>query len=200
MQAFQDYYPEALAHCYGCGRNNEHGHQIKIFWDGDETVTHFQPRPEHTAIPGFVYGGLLASQIDNNRGQPPIVIAKAPPGSPHAAWRTGVSFWWTKRSVAGGSHRVRGFHDPDFAGRIEFLGERHPVLNQFSIFLDAIDKLNPVAAGGFDFNRNRHRRPRFLKLLVGRNMLAEGAKTPCEKTHGEDFRADNTVHGRKNTY
>lgn len=62
--AFQDTYPENLAHCYGCGRNNTHGHQIKTFWDGDETVTHFQPRPEHTAIPGFVYGGLLASLID----------------------------------------------------------------------------------------------------------------------------------------
>ena len=64
MQAFQDYYPETLAHCYGCGRNNDQGHQIKTFWDGDETVTRFQPRPEHTAIPGFVYGGLLASLID----------------------------------------------------------------------------------------------------------------------------------------
>jgi len=62
--AFQDTYPENLAHCYGCGRNNAQGHQIKTFWDGDETVTHFQPRPEHTAIPGFVYGGLLASLID----------------------------------------------------------------------------------------------------------------------------------------
>src|SRR5574343_1769940 len=64
MLAFQDYYPETLAHCYGCGRNNEQGHQIKTFWDGDETITRFQPRPEHTAIPGFVYGGLLASLID----------------------------------------------------------------------------------------------------------------------------------------
>ena len=64
MQAFQDYYPESLAHCYGCGRNNPDGHQIKTYWEGDETVTHFQPRPEHTAIPGFVYGGLLASLID----------------------------------------------------------------------------------------------------------------------------------------
>ena len=64
MQAFQDYYPENLAHCYGCGRNNAHGHQIKTFWDGDETVTRFQPHPEHTAIPGFVYGGLIASLID----------------------------------------------------------------------------------------------------------------------------------------
>jgi acyl-coenzyme A thioesterase PaaI-like protein len=64
MQAFQDYYPENVAHCYGCGRLNELGHQIRTVWDGDETVTRFQPRPEHTAIPGFVYGGLLASLID----------------------------------------------------------------------------------------------------------------------------------------
>ncbi len=64
MQAFQDYYPENVAHCYGCGRLNEQGHQIKTYWEGDETVTRFTPRPEHTAIPGFVYGGLLASLID----------------------------------------------------------------------------------------------------------------------------------------
>lgn len=64
MRAFQDTYPENVAHCYGCGRLNEHGHQIKTYWDGDETVTRFQPHPQHTAIPGFVYGGLIASLID----------------------------------------------------------------------------------------------------------------------------------------
>jgi acyl-coenzyme A thioesterase PaaI-like protein len=42
QKAFQDYYPDHMAHCYGCGRLNEH----------------------HTAIPGYVYGGLLASLID----------------------------------------------------------------------------------------------------------------------------------------
>lgn len=63
-KAFQDYYPDYLAQCYGCGRLNEHGHQIKSFWDGDETVAHFTPQPYHTAIPGYVYGGLLASLID----------------------------------------------------------------------------------------------------------------------------------------
>jgi acyl-coenzyme A thioesterase PaaI-like protein len=63
-KAFQDYYPENVAHCYGCGRLNEAGYQLKTYWEGDETVTRFQPRPEQTAIPGFVYGGLLASLID----------------------------------------------------------------------------------------------------------------------------------------
>ena len=39
--AFQDYYPEDVAHCYGCGRLNEHGHRIKSYWDGDETAPRF---------------------------------------------------------------------------------------------------------------------------------------------------------------
>jgi len=61
---FQDYYPDILAHCYGCGKLNEHGHQIKSYWDGEESVCHFLPRPYHIAIPGYVYGGMLASLID----------------------------------------------------------------------------------------------------------------------------------------
>ncbi|MCP4425629.1 MAG: PaaI family thioesterase [Chloroflexi bacterium] len=62
--AFQDYYPDDVAHCYGCGRLNERGHQIKSYWDGDESVAHFTPEPYHTAVPGYVYGGLIASLID----------------------------------------------------------------------------------------------------------------------------------------
>lgn len=64
QHAFQDYYPDQMAHCYGCGRLNELGLQIKSYWDGDETICLFQPRPYHTAIPGYVYGGLIASLID----------------------------------------------------------------------------------------------------------------------------------------
>jgi acyl-coenzyme A thioesterase PaaI-like protein len=63
-RAFQDFYPDNVSHCYGCGRLNQEGLQIKTFWDGEESVTRFRPRPYHTAIPGFVYGGLLASLID----------------------------------------------------------------------------------------------------------------------------------------
>jgi acyl-coenzyme A thioesterase PaaI-like protein len=64
MKAFQEYYPDNLSHCYGCGSNNERGHRIKTYWDGDETVTRFTPEPYHTAVPGYTYGGLLASLID----------------------------------------------------------------------------------------------------------------------------------------
>ena len=63
-KAFQDYYPEQTSYCYGCGRLNQDGLQIKSYWDGDESVCHFQPRPYHIAVPGYVYGGLIASLID----------------------------------------------------------------------------------------------------------------------------------------
>jgi len=64
MKAFQDYYPENVAQCYGCGSNNQHGHRIKTHWDGDETVTYFTPEPYQMSVPGYAYGGLLASLID----------------------------------------------------------------------------------------------------------------------------------------
>jgi len=62
--AFQDLYPDDVAWCYGCGRLNPHGHHVRSSWDGDETVCTFTPEPFHTAIPGYVYGGLIASLID----------------------------------------------------------------------------------------------------------------------------------------
>ena len=62
--SFQDHYPDELAHCYGCGKLSEHGHRIKSYWDGDESVCRFLPKPYHISVPGYVYGGLLASLID----------------------------------------------------------------------------------------------------------------------------------------
>ncbi|UCF18981.1 MAG: PaaI family thioesterase [Gemmatimonadota bacterium] len=62
--AVQDDYPDDVAHCYGCGRLNEHGHQLKSYWSGEEMVARFTPKAYHTALPGYVYGGLIASLID----------------------------------------------------------------------------------------------------------------------------------------
>ena len=64
MQAVQDFYPDDYAHCYGCGRLNSVGLHVRTMWDGDATVARFTPRPEHTAFPRIVYGGLIASLID----------------------------------------------------------------------------------------------------------------------------------------
>ena len=63
-KAFQDYYPDELSHCYGCGRLNEHGMKIKSYWDGEESVCIHEPKSYYIAIPGYVYGGLIASLID----------------------------------------------------------------------------------------------------------------------------------------
>ncbi len=64
VKAFQDYYTDFDSQCYGCGRLNDRGLQIKSYWDGDETVCEFQPKPYHTAFGDYVYGGLVASLID----------------------------------------------------------------------------------------------------------------------------------------
>lgn len=63
-KAFQDYYPDQFSYCYGCGRLNTHGHQIKSYWQGEEAVCIFTPKEFHISIPGYVYGGLIASLID----------------------------------------------------------------------------------------------------------------------------------------
>lgn len=63
-QAIQDDYAEDYSYCYGCGRLNQDGLHLRTGWEGEHTVTIYEPRPEHTAIPGFVYGGVIASLID----------------------------------------------------------------------------------------------------------------------------------------
>lgn len=62
--AIQEIYPDDYAWCYGCGRLNVEGHHFKTYWEGDHTKTVYTPEPAHTAIPGFVYGGILASLVD----------------------------------------------------------------------------------------------------------------------------------------
>ena len=64
MRAIQDLYPDDFAHCYGCGRLNPDGLHIRTEWLGDEGVARLRPGPRHLAMPGFVYGGFLASLID----------------------------------------------------------------------------------------------------------------------------------------
>ena len=64
-EAFQDYYPDDYSHCYGCGRLNERGHQIKSYWEGNESVCRFIPARHYTGgKKDILYGGLIASLID----------------------------------------------------------------------------------------------------------------------------------------
>jgi acyl-coenzyme A thioesterase PaaI-like protein len=64
--ALQDLYPDDFSHCYGCGRLNRDGLHVKSEWvaESGTAVARFTPRAEHMAMPGYVYGGLLASLVD----------------------------------------------------------------------------------------------------------------------------------------
>ena len=63
-KAVQDFYPDDFNICYGCGQRNEHGLHLRTYVTGDDTTATFTPQPYHTAIRGYVYGGLIASLID----------------------------------------------------------------------------------------------------------------------------------------
>ncbi len=64
-EAFQDFYPDDYAHCFGCGRRNENGLKIKSYWDGDEGVCRFLPNSCYTGgMETILYGGIIASLID----------------------------------------------------------------------------------------------------------------------------------------
>jgi acyl-coenzyme A thioesterase PaaI-like protein len=62
--AIQDQYETAFQVCYGCGARNPQGLQIKSRREGDAVVAEFRPEPAQQAVPGVVYGGLIASLID----------------------------------------------------------------------------------------------------------------------------------------
>jgi acyl-coenzyme A thioesterase PaaI-like protein len=65
LKAFQEYYPDDYSHCYGCGKLNMNGLHIKSYWDGEESVCHYDPLPHQTGgFPDYLYGGLIASLID----------------------------------------------------------------------------------------------------------------------------------------
>lgn len=63
-EALQDQWPEWGRQCFGCGRDNEQGLQLKSYWEGDETVAVWQPQPHHLAFPGALCGGIIATLID----------------------------------------------------------------------------------------------------------------------------------------
>jgi acyl-coenzyme A thioesterase PaaI-like protein len=60
----QQEYPDEYSQCYGCGRLNDHGLHVQSSWQGDHAVAVYLPQPHHIAVPGFVYGGLIASIMD----------------------------------------------------------------------------------------------------------------------------------------
>ena len=60
----QDDWPDAGTYCWGCGKNNTHGLQLKSYWDDEETVATFIPQEHHLAFPGILNGGIISTIID----------------------------------------------------------------------------------------------------------------------------------------
>lgn len=60
----QDEWPEVATFCWGCGKNNEHGLQLKSYWDDEEVTATFVPKKHHLAFPGILNGGIIATIID----------------------------------------------------------------------------------------------------------------------------------------
>ncbi|MGF1753548.1 PaaI family thioesterase [Vibrio makurazakiensis] len=63
-QNFQDLIPNN--HCFGCGKENKDGLQIKSYWLGEEkSECIFMPSPQHCAGPThFLNGGVISTIID----------------------------------------------------------------------------------------------------------------------------------------
>ncbi len=66
-RAFQELIPaeSPRRYCYGCGANNTKGLNIKSYWEGDEGVCHWVPKPFHSSGPtDSLNGGVAATLID----------------------------------------------------------------------------------------------------------------------------------------
>ncbi len=81
----QQHYNDETAVCYGCGKHNADGLHFQTHWDGTEGVGRFTPQAHHTAFPGVVYGGILASLIDCNSIGTAIAAMYDAEGQPYGA-------------------------------------------------------------------------------------------------------------------
>jgi len=50
-KAIQDLYPDELARCYGCGRANAHGLQLKSYWTARRRSPSCSPSPTTSRFP-----------------------------------------------------------------------------------------------------------------------------------------------------
>jgi len=60
------YFQDHMGHnvCYGCGKFNEHGLQIKSYWDGDVAICDWQSKEHYHGWPQVMNGGIMATIID----------------------------------------------------------------------------------------------------------------------------------------
>ena len=63
-KAIQDLFPEEGTHCFGCGKNNSKGLQIKTFCEDEECICTFKALPHHIAYPEVGCGGIISTVLD----------------------------------------------------------------------------------------------------------------------------------------
>ena len=63
-KAIQDLFPEEGTHCFGCGRNNPKGLQIKTYCEGDNCFCTFKAQPHQIAYPEIGCGGIISTVLD----------------------------------------------------------------------------------------------------------------------------------------
>ena len=55
---------EPTYHCFGCDPSSEHGLRMEFFEDGEEIVSHWQPRFEMQGWRNTLHGGIQATLAD----------------------------------------------------------------------------------------------------------------------------------------
>ncbi|MFV0435765.1 MAG: PaaI family thioesterase [Desulfopila sp.] len=106
----QDLYQDEFANCYGCGRNNPHGLHLKSRWEGDDCVCRHTPREVYTGgVPGFLYGGMIASLIDCHGAATAAAAKSRESGEPIGRFVTGkLTVNFLKPTPLGVELEIRG--------------------------------------------------------------------------------------------
>ena len=64
-KAIQDDYPDEHAHCFGCGRHNPLGIQLKSYLSEGYTHAQITPPKHYTGgVPNHLFGGMIAALLD----------------------------------------------------------------------------------------------------------------------------------------
>lgn len=66
MQEQKDYFQDHMHGnvCFGCGKDNHQGLQIKSYWEGDTSICEWLPEEQHNGWKGVLCGGVMAVLID----------------------------------------------------------------------------------------------------------------------------------------
>ncbi|PIB36048.1 thioesterase superfamily [Reichenbachiella sp. 5M10] len=59
---FQDFMPENV--CFGCGTSNADGLHVKSYWEGSESVCHWDSQTKYHGWANLMNGGVMATLID----------------------------------------------------------------------------------------------------------------------------------------